>query len=139
LKRNINVCLTATPNFENIITNNYAYVDKTRYIELLENEDNPSQFFIRPRKFGKSLFFSMLSCYYDMFRAGQFQELFGDLYIGKNPTPRKNSYAVMEFDFSGIDTYSPEIFRKSFATMVHKKTICLRLSDGQVLFALLFP
>ena len=105
-------------NFESIILENYAYVDKTKYIELLENESNKNQFFIRPRKFGKSLFFSMLSCYYDMLRVGQFQDLFGDLYIGKNPTPRKNAYAVMKFDFSGLDTETPEIFRNSFKQYV---------------------
>jgi hypothetical protein len=53
-------------NFESIRTKNYAYVDKTRFIELLENEANKYQFFIRPRKFGKSLFFSILSNYYDI-------------------------------------------------------------------------
>ena len=95
-------------NFESVILENYAYVDKTKFIELLEKESNKYQFFIRPRKFGKSLFFSMLSCYYDMLRAEQFQNLFGELYIGKNPTPRKNSYAVMEFDFSGLLVSSPE-------------------------------
>ena len=105
-------------NFERIIVENYAYVDKTRFIEMLENEDNPNQFFIRPRKFGKSLFFSMLANYYDMLRADRFQELFGGLYIGENPTPRKNSYAVMEFDFSGLDTTSPENFMKSFSGKV---------------------
>ena len=101
-------------NFERLIDENYAYVDKTRYIEMLENENNTRQFFIRPRKFGKSLFFSMLSCYYDMKRVDRFEDLFGGLYIGKNPTPRKNSYAVMEFNFSGIDTSSPENFIISF-------------------------
>ncbi|MDR3171789.1 MAG: AAA family ATPase, partial [Treponema sp.] len=60
-------------NFEDLITNNYAYVDKTRYIELLENENNPYQIFIRPRKFGKSLFFSLLSCYYDINYADKFE------------------------------------------------------------------
>jgi len=105
-------------NFENVITRNYAYVDKTKFIELLENEDNTNQFFIRPRKFGKSLFFSMLSCYYDKLRVDKFHELFGGLYIGKNPTPRKNGYAVMEFDFSGLDTTSPENFIKSFTENV---------------------
>ena len=99
-------------NFESVRTRNYVYVDKTKFIELLENEANQNQFFIRPRKFGKSLFFSMLSCYYDMLRADEFQKLFGELYIGKNPTPRKNDYAVMEFDFSGLDTTSPENFIK---------------------------
>ena len=105
-------------NFESVISENYAYVDKTRFIELLESESNKSQFFIRPRKFGKSLFITMLSCYYDMLRAGQFQELFGGLYIGKNPTPQKNAYAVMDFDFSGLDTRSPEIFIHSFTGYV---------------------
>jgi formylglycine-generating enzyme required for sulfatase activity len=52
---------------------------------MLENESNKYQFFIRPRKFGKSLFFSMLLNYYDMLRAGRFDELFGDFYIGKYP------------------------------------------------------
>ena len=105
-------------NFERLMLENYVYVDKTKYIELLEKEDNPYQFFVRPRKFGKSLFFSMLSHYYDMLRAHRFAELFGGLYIGKNPTPRKSSYAVMEFNFSGIDTSSPENFNKSFAGKV---------------------
>ena len=103
-----------TSNFERLIVENYAYVDKTQFIEMLEKESNPNQFFIRPRKFGKSLFLSMLSYYYDMLRVNCFQELFGGLYIGKNPTPLKNSYAVMEFDFSGLDTSSPENFIKSF-------------------------
>ena len=49
------------PDFESIRTRNFAYVDKTRFIELLENEANASQFFIRPRKFGKSLFLSTLT------------------------------------------------------------------------------
>jgi hypothetical protein len=52
-------------NFEQVINDGYVYVDKTSYIELLENEPNPYQLFIRPRKFGKSLFFTMLSCFYD--------------------------------------------------------------------------
>ncbi|MDR2679570.1 MAG: AAA family ATPase, partial [Tannerella sp.] len=75
-------------NFESVRTENYAYVDKTRYIELLEQEDNNKLFLIRPRKFGKSLFFSMLSHYYDVCSADKFETLFGDLYIGKHPTPK---------------------------------------------------
>ena len=107
-------------NFASIRTENYAYVDKTRYIEKLEKESNKRQFFIRPRKFGKSLFISMLSYYYDMLCADRFQELFGGLYIGDNPTPLKNSYAIMEFDFSGIDTGTPERFTKSFEQIVQR-------------------
>ncbi|GAP72800.1 AAA ATPase [Candidatus Symbiothrix dinenymphae] len=101
-------------NYKSIRTQNYAYVDKTMYIEMLENETNPNLFFIRPRKFGKSLFFMTLSCYYDINEAENFEQLFGDLYIGKHPTPEKNSYAVLRFDFSGMDTSSEEGFKHSF-------------------------
>jgi hypothetical protein len=101
-------------NFERLIVENNAYVDKTRFIEMLENESNSYQFFIRPRKFGKSLFLSVLTNYYDIRQTTQFERLFGDLYIGQHPTPRKNSYAVIEFDFSGMDTSNPENFKKSF-------------------------
>ncbi|MDR1270562.1 MAG: AAA family ATPase, partial [Planctomycetaceae bacterium] len=76
-----------TSDFRSIRTENYAYVDKTCFIETLERESNKNHFFIRPRKFGKSLFFSMLSYYYDINYADQFERLFGDLYIGQHPTP----------------------------------------------------
>ncbi|MDR3093748.1 MAG: AAA family ATPase, partial [Bacteroidales bacterium] len=105
-------------DFRSIITENYAYVDKTRYIELLEQESNKNQFFIRPRKFGKSLFFMTLGYYYDLNRANEFETLFGDLYIGKHPTPEHNTYAVMQLDFSGLDTSSEQGFVKSFSSNV---------------------
>ena len=56
-------------NFKRLRADNYIYVDKTRFIEYMEEENNPYQFFIRPRKFGKSLLFSMLSHYYDLNQA----------------------------------------------------------------------
>ena len=116
--RNVKRLPYGISNFEKLILENYVYVDKTKFIEMLENEPNPYQFFIRPRKFGKSLFFSMLLHYYDLLGVERFNKLFGALYIGENPTPRKNGYAVMEFNFSGIDTSSPENFNKSFARKV---------------------
>ncbi|GHT43609.1 hypothetical protein AGMMS49965_17730 [Bacteroidia bacterium] len=102
-------------NFESIMTENYAYVDKTRFVEQLENEANKYQFFIRPRKFGKSLFFSLLEHYYDVNKAKNFEKLFGELYIGKHPTPKKSAYAVLKFDFSGLDTSNEDRFRTSFS------------------------
>jgi hypothetical protein len=105
-------------DFRRIRTENYAYVDKTRFIEVLEQESNPNQFFIRPRKFGKSLFFTTLAYYYDMNEAENFEQLFGDLYIGKHPTPEKNSYAILKFDFSGLNTSSEEGFRIAFNNAV---------------------
>jgi hypothetical protein len=105
-------------NFADLIATGYAYVDKTRFIELLENENNRFQFFIRPRKFGKSLFFSMLSNYYDFNRKDNWESLFGHLYVGANSTPQRSSYAVMEFNFSGIDTSGEDGFKISFSHSV---------------------
>ncbi|MDR2761392.1 MAG: AAA family ATPase [Planctomycetaceae bacterium] len=69
-------------DFNSIRTeNNYVYVDKTRFIELLEKEGAKSKIFIRPRRFGKSLFLSMLDYYYDINYKKKFKQLFGDLYI----------------------------------------------------------
>jgi hypothetical protein len=105
-------------NFEKIRTENYIYIDKTRYIELLEQESNSNLFFTRPRKFGKSLFFSMLSYYYDVNQADKFEQLFGDLYIGKHPTPNHNTYLVMNLDFSGLNTSTEEHFEISLSSKV---------------------
>ncbi|MDR2115779.1 MAG: ATP-binding protein [Planctomycetaceae bacterium] len=121
-------------NFKNIRTeNNYIYIDKTRFIETLERESNSSQIFIRPRRFGKSLFLSMLAYYYDINFADEFAQLFGDLYIGQHPTPRKNSYAVMEFDFSSVDTANAESFRNTFFDNI-RHTVCRFLSNHKNIF-----
>ncbi|MDR0415069.1 MAG: AAA family ATPase [Prevotellaceae bacterium] len=105
-------------NFEKIITENYAYVDKTRFIELLEKETNPHHFFIRPRKFGKSLFYSTLLHYYDVNKADNFERLFGELYIGKHPTPKRSSYMVMQFNFSGLNTADRQNFIDDFNSAI---------------------
>ena len=76
----------------------YYYVDKTRYIPLLERYGAPV--FMRPRRFGKSLFVSTLAYYYDVNEAGRFQHLFGDTHVGAHPTAEHNQYLVMRFDFS---------------------------------------
>ncbi|MDR1169426.1 MAG: AAA family ATPase, partial [Prevotellaceae bacterium] len=102
-------------DFRDIILQGYAYIDKTRFIEDLEKEDNRNHFFIRPRKFGKSTFLMMLCNYYDVNRKDEFEQIFGSLYIGKHPTPERNSYAIMEFDFSGLNTSSEEAFAADFS------------------------
>ena len=91
-------------NYEKIIEENYKYVDKTQYIEKLENLSEPNIMFLRPRKFGKTLFTSVLENYYDVKKKDKFEKLFGETYIGKNPTPNKNGYDILRFNFSGIDT-----------------------------------
>ncbi len=90
-------------NFADIILDNYYYVDKTRFIAEVEQSAR-FFFFIRPRRFGKSLFLSMLENYYDMNRREKFDALFGDLWIGQHPTEQRNSYAVMRLDFSCVSS-----------------------------------
>jgi hypothetical protein len=93
-------------NFRDIIEENYYYVDKTHYIPLLEQIKTPV--FLRPRRFGKSLFTEMLRWYYDIKAAPLFDSLFGKLYIGKNSTPLKNSFYFLKMDFSGMSDFSED-------------------------------
>ena len=95
-------------NFEAIIKEDCFYVDKTPFIEDIE-DSNKYFFFIRPRRFGKSLTLSMLENYYDINKKDKFEEIFGKLYIGKYPTPERNSYLVIHLNFAivvgGLDDY----------------------------------
>ncbi len=97
-------------DFERIVTGNYYYVDKTRYIA--EVERGASFFFlIRPRRFGKSLFLNVMRWYYDINRKDRFQELFGDLYIGSHPTPEQGKYLVLDFNFAGVNPDPDQLLR----------------------------
>jgi hypothetical protein len=88
-------------NFEDIRLENYYYVDKTAFIPMIEQADR-FFFFIRPRRFGKSLTLNLLQHYYDVRAKDKFDTLFGDLYIGQHPTHDRNSYLVLKLNFSGI-------------------------------------
>ncbi len=101
-------------NYEKIVNNGYYYVDKTKYIEKLENLPETSIMFLRPRKFGKTLFTSVIENYYDKNKVEKFDELYGNTYIGKNPTENKNRYCILRFNFSGIDTSSEEATIRGF-------------------------
>ena len=101
-------------NYEDIVRENRIYVDKTMYIEKLENLPETSIMFLRPKKFGKTLFTSVLENYYDKNRAERFEKLYGNTYIGKNPTNLKNSYCILRFNFSGIDTSTEEATIRGF-------------------------
>ena len=105
-------------NYEDIVAENRVYVDKTMYIEKMEDLADKTIMFLRPRKFGKTLFTSTLECYYDKNKADKFEELFGKTYIGKNPTPNKNRYCVLRFNFSGISTNTVEETIKGFREKV---------------------
>ena len=111
-------------NYEELVEDGYYYVDKTRYIEKLENLDDKRIMFLRPRKFGKTLFTSVLENYYDIAKKDKFEILFKDTYIGKNPTNEKSSYYILKFNFSGIDTSSVEETLNGF-----KDTIAVSIQD----------
>ena len=105
-------------NYEEIIKENRIYVDKTMYIEKLENLSDKTLMFLRPRKFGKTLFTSTLECYYDINKRDKFNELFKNTYIGKNPTPNRNKYCILRFNFSGVNTDTIESTLKGFREKV---------------------
>ena len=86
-------------DFRTIVEQNIYYVDKTMYIPMLEKQAR-NLFFIRPRRFGKSVFLGMLHAYYDIRTKDKFQQWFGDLWIGKHPTPTQGRYQVLHLDFS---------------------------------------
>ena len=88
-------------NFADVIKRDCYYVDKTPFIEEIE-ESHMYFFFIRPRRFGKTLTLSMLENYYDVNKKDEFDTLFGKLYIGQNPTPERNSYLIIHLNFSEV-------------------------------------
>ena len=105
-------------HFETIRTENYLYVDKTHFIK--EVEKTRILIHLRPRRFGKSLFLSMLESYYDVNQADQFDELFKGLYIHEHPTKRRHQYYVLRFNFSGIQSVKESDLEAGFVGKVRK-------------------
>ena len=89
-------------DFKRIRTEGYYYIDKTGYIPALE-QSGSFLFYVRPRRFGKSLFINMLRCYYDLAEKENFEKLFGGLAIAEKPTRNVNRYQVLYMDFSEVN------------------------------------
>ena len=104
-------------NFSKVIKEGYFYQDRTAFIRELEAAP-AFLYYLRPRRFGKSLFVSMLRHYYALEFAPQFNELFGKLDIGKKPTPLANQYMVLKFEFTGLETNTPENTQAGFLKAV---------------------
>ena len=96
-------------DFRSVRDRDLYYVDKTMYLPILEGQSD-TLIFIRPRRFGKSLFINMMRLYYDKLEAENFEKLFGDLYIGQHPTPLRNKYQVLYLDFSQIGGGIDELY-----------------------------
>ena len=135
------------PNFNKIIEEDYLFIDKTPFVEKMESLNEPYIFFLRPRKFGKSLFVSLLEYYYGIEYSDDFDRLFGDFYIGEKPTPLHNSYLVLLFDFSGINTETKESTYRGFGMKVHEGVgkfldsyeNCLDIRDKEKILAIEEP
>lgn len=93
--------LYSEANYGRIVEKNGYFVDKTRYIEQLEQVENPV--FLRPRRFGKSLLCSILHHYYDHNEAEQFDQLFSHTWIGQHPTGHQNRFMILSLNFSVIE------------------------------------
>jgi hypothetical protein len=109
-----------TSNFAKVARENYYFVDRTAYIAQMEELGEPYLFFLRPRRFGKSVFVSMLQCYYGVEYAAQFSELFSRFAIGQQPTPFANTYLVLRLDFSRINTQTQESTQAGFLENVNQ-------------------
>ena len=101
MEQNVKELPYGVQDFLTIVEQNIYYVDKTMYIPELEKEAR-NLFFIRPRRFGKSVFLGMLHAYYDCHTKDKFQEWFGDLWIGKRPTALQGKYQILHLDFSQV-------------------------------------
>ncbi len=105
-------------DFKKLVLEDYFYQDRTIFIRQLEKWNSNYPVFLRPRRFGKSLFISTLHHYYGLEHKDEFQNLFGNLYIGQHPTEAANSYLVLRFEFSRIDPATHESTYQGFLTNV---------------------
>ena len=112
-------------DFKELQENNYLYVDKTKFIEVIGKDqmDVTDGLFLRPRRFGKSLFISMLYHYYDINHKEEFDTLFKNTYIGNNPTKEANNYYVLRFNFSSIDASNKTKLLDNFNIHVKNRII----------------
>jgi hypothetical protein len=121
------------PNFGDIRRDGYFYVDKTPFLSRLEELGPRYLLFLRPRRMGKSLFVSLLEHYYDIGRADQFEALFKGLHVFEHPTPERNRYMVLSFDFSSLATDGGiDTLRRTFLQLVKARIqlFLLRYKDS---------
>lgn len=114
-------------NFAELRTEGYFYVDKTRYIELLESLPEKYPVILRSRRFGKTLFANMLGWYYDQRHLERFEDIFKGTYIFEHPTPQRHSYLMLTMNFSGINTQPLEDANQGFVFIVNSS---VRLFTG---------
>jgi hypothetical protein len=115
-------------DFKSLREQGNFYQDRTEFIRKLEAWNSKFPVFLRPRRFGKSLFVSMLQYYYGLEHKADFPTLFGDLEIGKNPTALANNYLVLSLEFSRIDTST---YERTYAGFLHNVTTAAYIFTSQ--------
>jgi hypothetical protein len=110
------------PNFYTISRPGVFYVDKTDYITHLETSGEILTF-LRPRRFGKSVIVHMLGDYYDVLQKDNFEEIFGHLKIGANPTPQRNSFLIFKISFDTLNMKDLDSFEKSLNDRINSSVI----------------
>jgi Predicted AAA-ATPase len=104
------------------------------FIEELDKRPRYQYMFLRPRRWGKSTLLQMLARYYDKSKAGEFEEFFGQLYIGKNPTPYRSTLLVLLFDLSAIHTLGPgQMMEKDFNRTINMTLKSFLVENGRLL------
>ena len=105
-------------SFENFNKENAAFVDKTGFIEVIDNLDTKYPVLLRPRRFGKSTFVQMLDYFYDIAKKDQYDEVFRGTKIHEKNLPSHNSYHVISFEFSEIFGNTSQELIKKFSSNI---------------------
>ncbi len=101
-------------DFKKIMTDNYFYIDKSKFIEEIFNDGAEVKLFTRPRRFGKTLNMSMLKNFFDIKEAEENRKLFEDLYIKNSPVfAEQGKYPVIFISMKGIKGTTWEEMQKS--------------------------
>ena len=90
-------------DFKMLITDDYFYIDKTKFIEEIMNDGALVKLFTRPRRFGKTLNMSMLKYFFDIREDEDNKKLFNNLYIKKSPVfVEQGKYPVIFISLKGL-------------------------------------
>ena len=110
----------STSDFKELKESESFFVDKSLFIKEVIEENSKIVLIPRPRRFGKSLNFSMLKYFFDI--KEESRELFKGLKISKEEEcmEHMNKYPVLEMDFKGIRGISWESIVKGIKQRIGK-------------------
>ena len=106
-------------NFEEIIQNNYFYIDKTDFIKEWWNNGDSVTLITRPRRFGKTLTISMVETFFSN-KYDNRGDLFENLNIWEDEKFRKlqGTYPVISLSFASIKEHTFEEAKKRIYQLI---------------------